>query len=342
MERASRNTIKVIRKDIYLEINDFLKKNGIIFGNNIREIGRGRNSQVYLIEQGRAKWIVKKYNRWINDDRKRLENEFNFLSFLTKKKVKQISEPIFYDIEKNIGLFSFIPGELPKSINSSLINQASDFIKIINKYRKDKSTKFLPEASEACFSINDHINLVTKKVRKLINIVPDNDNKNKVLVFAKSWLYKSLKEIRKDILIKYSERELKKTISFETRIISPSDFGFQNTLIEDNKLYFLDFEYAGWDDPAKLICDFGCYPDIPINHKQLKQFQNSFFSWLEDAESVIKRSEVLMPLHRLKWCCIMLNGFTLFGESTKNNNGMIFDYNNQFKKTKKYYEQFLV
>ena len=38
--------------------------------------------------------------------------------------------------------------------------------------------------------------------------------------------------------------------------MSPSDFGLQNTLFTKNKLFFIDFEYAGLDDPAKCLLDF--------------------------------------------------------------------------------------
>ena len=39
--------------------------------------------------------------------------------------------------------------------------------------------------------------------------------------------------------------------------ISPSDFGFHNVLRRPGgHLVFLDFEHAGWDDPAKLFGDF--------------------------------------------------------------------------------------
>ena len=43
--------------------------------------------------------------------------------------------------------------------------------------------------------------------------------------------------------------------------MSPSDFGFHNVIKKDDFLYFIDFEYAGLDDPVKLICDFYCQPD---------------------------------------------------------------------------------
>ena len=51
-------------------------------------------------------------------------------------------------------------------------------------------------------------------------------------------------------------KEFKNNISIPNRILSPSDFGLHNTISKKNKLYFFDFEYFGWDDPIKLICDF--------------------------------------------------------------------------------------
>ncbi len=40
-------------------------------------------------------------------------------------------------------------------------------------------------------------------------------------------------------------------------IVSPSDFGFHNALLDDGgAISFLDFEYSGRDDPAKLDLRF--------------------------------------------------------------------------------------
>ena len=53
-------------------------------------------------------------------------------------------------------------------------------------------------------------------------------------------------------------------IPLEDRCLSPSDFGFHNALQSAARLSFIDFEYAGWDDPAKLVCDFFCQPAVPV------------------------------------------------------------------------------
>ena len=324
-----------------LQIIEFLRKNGIIHINNIRQIEHGRNNQIYLIHQEKNKWIVKKYYRHANDPRKRLENEFGFLSFLKNNDVIQIAEPIAFDNKQNMGLFSHLSGELPKAINGNFVNQACDFIKKINELRNEKSAKYLPEASEACFSIISHINCVKKRFAQLINIVPNSIIQKEVLAFVKSSLLNSFNKITEEIVEKCSEEKLQQTLPYEFRIISPSDFGFQNTLVKNNTLYFLDFEYAGWDDPAKLICDFGCQPEMPIKDEYLQVFKNSFLTWLVDAEDLINRSEIMMPLYRLKWCCIMLNEFNSVGRDRRYHAGEMFDLKNQFQKSKDYYHRYL-
>ena len=45
-------------------------------------------------------------------------------------------------------------------------------------------------------------------------------------------------------------------MDFNQLILSPSDFGFHNIVKNKKKLYFLDFEYSGFDDPLKLLSDF--------------------------------------------------------------------------------------
>jgi hypothetical protein len=65
--------------------------------------------------------------------------------------------------------------------------------------------------------------------------------------------------------------ELQKTLAYGTvtdalpddqRCISPSDFGFHNAMRCASGTRFFDFEFAGWDDPAKAVVDFFLQPRI--------------------------------------------------------------------------------
>ncbi len=94
------------------------------------------------------------------------------------------------------------------------------------------------------------------------------------------------------------------------RCLSPSDFGFHNALLTpDGTLRFLDFEYAGWDDPAKLVCDFFCQPRVPVGLEFWSRMVGALGEGLGMGDSLEARAALLLPAYRLKWCCILLNEF---------------------------------
>ena len=341
MERTAFNTIVNNETDIFSQLKKFVERDGHITVSGIKRIRYGRNSQVFLIEGGNSKWVAKKYYQHDKDMRNRLENEALFLTYLQEIGVTKVAEPIAVDTEKNLGLFSYLPGVIPKSINDDIVRQAAEFIRAINEFRKHKKAKYLPKASETSFSVISHLDIVKRRVDRLNKIVPNTPIEKDVLAFVRSNLVRSLNQITDHILNQYSDDQLKSALPHESRIISPSDFGFQNMLVKNNTVHFLDFEYSGWDDPAKLICDFGCHPEIPLKNRYLQSFKDSFYSWLDNAEEAIHRSEILMNLYRLKWCCIILNEFTAVGKDRRAYAGEMQNYEKQYQKSKTYYEKHL-
>ena len=96
----------------------------------------------------------------------------------------------------------------------------------------------------------------------------------------------------------------------DDRCLSPSDFGFHNAVLtEHSQLTFFDFEYAGWDDPAKTICDFFCQPKVPVSLDFYDVFASAIAACASSPEKVRARADRLLPLYRIKWCCILLNEF---------------------------------
>jgi hypothetical protein len=58
-----------------------------------------------------------------------------------------------------------------------------------------------------------------------------------------------------------------------------------------------------------LICDFICQPELPLSATQAAQFIEELTSALPQSGDLHRRVEWLLPAHRLKWCCILLNEF---------------------------------
>ena len=82
----------------------------------------------------------------------------------------------------------------------------------------------------------------------------------------------------------------------EELILSPSDFGFHNTLLaSDGALKFFDFEYAGWDDPAKTAADFLRQPRHYIPSHLWWDFLASLAPLFPDASRFYQQVRILHP-----------------------------------------------
>ena len=102
----------------------------------------------------------------------------------------------------------------------------------------------------------------------------------------------------------------------EEMIVSPSDFGFHNIIQKNKKLFFIDFEYTGLDDPIKLLCDFYCQPDQSITDRQKKIFIKNLSLKNNNMKKLVSYVKIFLSFHKLKWCCIMLNEFKIYKNDT--------------------------
>ena len=289
------------------EKHDFLTKYGIS-NPGLLQIKAGRNSKVWKITSRNDAWILKEYYISPEDSRDRLWTEYCFLEFLNKQGIRNIPKPLACDHERKFGLYSFIPGESVFTISNEYIQQVADFIYSINLLKKKAANQNINFGSEACFSFNDHIQVVSDRLKILLQIeekAPE-DEQAKKLVGEKflPTFHKLEKSLRHRLSLEFLERKL----DLSERILSPSDLGFHNVLVDNKSLYFLDFEYAGWDDPAKLICDFYCQPELPVTFEQAETFRILLGQALKLTDSNLRAIE-LLPFYRLKWCCIILNEF---------------------------------
>ena len=90
-------------------------------------------------------------------------------------------------------------------------------------------------------------------------------------------------------------------------VFSAGDFGIHNSLSTKDGLYFIDFEYCGQDDLAKVLSDFLLNPSNSV-------FQPYFPSFIEAAlehfnVKDLYAMENLFELYKIRWSLILLNDF---------------------------------
>ena len=91
--------------------------------------------------------------------------------------------------------------------------------------------------------------------------------------------------------------------------LSIVDFGINNVIINKNKLFFIDFEFFGIDNPVHLISDTIAHPANNLNLQEQIIFLENLIKSHNNTEEIINAFNGTNILFDIKWCLIMLNPF---------------------------------
>jgi hypothetical protein len=284
-------------------LHDFCGRHGIHAPVQQEPVGAGRNSRVTRLSNAAGRWILKDYGAPDARGHDRLGTEFAFLQYLEANDIPGVARPIGADRRLFCALYSLLPGQRPAVVTTDAIAQAAEFIAAVNRHATTPQGLALASAADACRRWQDHLALAEDRLTQLVVVTPQSRIEARVReLVADTWVPRW----RAMVAELGDSAAARQPV---TPILSPSDFGFHNTLIHQGHLRFVDFEYAGWDDPVKLICDFLCQPDLPITREQGRQFTTQLSHALPHIGDLSERVALLLPVHRLKWCCILLNEF---------------------------------
>ncbi len=278
---------------------------------SIVQLRTGGNNRTYQVLTPSDTYLVKEYFHHDLDDRDRLNAEFSFLSYANHVAPGWVPKVFACDVDNNLGLYQFINGVpvKPKKVVREFTHIAAKFFCKLNSNPSRKNAE-LPIASEASFSIDGHLQFIDDRLTSLLKIETCCPQNIEAIELAKKIKDKwdKIKEIiyrrTLDFNLKTNEE-----LPMEYRCISPSDFGFHNALLNNGTLKFIDFEYAGWDDPAKMIGDFCTQLAVPVPEEYIDGFIRDSLSCFRDKDWLEYRTRLLIPAYQIKWCCIALNIF---------------------------------
>jgi phosphotransferase family enzyme len=281
---------------------------------SVERLTGGANNVVVRVETGAEPLLAKIYFTHARDPRDRLGTEFNTLTFLWENGVRCVPRPIAMDRERNLGLYEFVRGDKPLAtqIGAADVEQLAAFLGQLWTIRDRVGSGKLPNASEAQFSIatyRDHV--LARLDRVETTLKPDAS-----AAAAVELVQRGIRPAFDDISRQVGERAAKFRLEPEAelpagwRTLSPADHGFHNTLRNaEGRLVFLDFEYAGWDQPAQMIANACLQPELPLPADLRKPFVRDMLKRLPDDRQLLHRLRLIYPLLSLKWSLIMLNEF---------------------------------
>ncbi len=266
----------------------------------------GANNAVFRVDRARQSFVLKQYFSHSGDPRDRFATETAFIDFLWRGGVRTIPQLLARCDKQRLALYRFLHGRRldPGEVDASHVDQAAQFCRELFRLQELPGAESLAPGSEACFSSDEHLACVDRRLARLASIPAETEIHARTIRFVRDELSPCWNQVRRGV-----EQGRGETTKSAPRVLSPSDFGFHNAILDDcGRLFFFDFEYAGWDDPAKLVCDFFCQVQVSVPRSLMPRLMEAF-SGSPSGEGLAERVGCLLPVYMVKWCAIVLNDF---------------------------------
>jgi hypothetical protein len=282
---------------------------------SVARIGGGRNSQVYRIDLASGRRVaLKRYFQQTQDMRDRRLTEAVALRFLHDQRVTCVPCLLASDASRQASVLEFVPGE-PVTAGTAArpdLDRLASFLVALFRLSQEAAAAALPVASEAVFTLAELIDTITQRLTRLQRLERKTPMQRELAEFLEREFVPALEQLSAWAVLKLGHYGLvgDRPLPISARTLSPSDFGLHNTLrTSDGGLVFVDFEYFGWDDPAKTISDFLLHPGMALSTEQRGWFLQKLLAGLGRSDALEDRLRVAYVLFGLKWVMIVLNEF---------------------------------
>ncbi len=274
----------------------------------------GANNLVFRVRAAGRDVLAKAYFTHPGDPRDRLGAEYGMLEFLWRHGVRCVPEPLFADRAGGVGLYAFVAGArpLPETIVWADVAQLADLLAAMWRLRTRAGAARLPAGSDSAFSIGGFLDNVGGRLRHALRGLEAPGSDPAARAWVQDVLRGGWRRVRAFVEdgARRAGLDPAAPLAPGRRTLNPADHGFHNALrAPDGRLTFLDFEYAGWDDPAQMLCNACLQPAVPIPEALQRPFVGRVVRAMGSDRALAARLKILYPVFGFKWCLIMLNEF---------------------------------
>ncbi len=277
---------------------------------DIEELRGGMNNRSYSLRTSDGRVLFGKiYKQSLSDYRDRFAHEVKFLSYSEELEGRRTPTLLETDANAKAAILTLEEGALwPDETDAPLEiwNRFLEFLLDLQQKKDLSKAKKMPRAAESCDTLQEHLDLVSKRRNLWLARAKANEVEHELANWIQIELEDAFQKLAKRMI---SSELFRKPISPAALIISPSDFGLHNALFaKDGSIRFIDFEYAGWDDPAKTISDFFAQPRYPAPRELYEDWKSTLASLLpqEEVKSFSERLPLISSCIELKWIYVIM------------------------------------
>jgi hypothetical protein len=280
---------------------------------SVTKIGRGRNSRVVKVHcENDDIYAAKAYFGKRADGMSRLSVELQSLEMLWQRGLRCIPQPLAADASNHVAVYEYVSGQEihTEDVGEGDIDELLSFLCKLKSLARASHGLDVPMAHEACFSVRDIIKNIRLKLDHVTALQDDGPCSAELQTFLRQDFIPVFHHCTEQAKESLGSMFFTTELPPKFRTLSPADFGFHNILRRPNgDLVFFDFEYFGWEEPAKMISDFLLHPAMSLQPKTRHYFAQRFFQCFSEDRNLEARFRIVYPLFGLRWCMILLNEF---------------------------------
>ncbi len=264
----------------------------------------GINNQVFRCKAAEHRFVLKRYAAHRPGEHDRFKVEVEFLNYARVVAPEFVPQFLGFDeasrslVLESVEGESFQEGTHPSEDD---VNYAVNFIGRLNADLELAKRHVNGSAADGFLRLTEHLQNIRQRVSKMSveHLSANFRAKAEGLVKCVSRELDCLQESTEKLIAK---GHCENSLNPSARCLSPSDFGFHNAIRTLQGIKFFDFEFAGWDDPVKAVADFDLQPKVQLKAR-VRALSKALPQW---DKGLTERHDVLFPILRLKWACIIL------------------------------------
>ena len=261
--------------------------------------GAGANSRIFRVETKTGPLALKSYPTRLGDPRDRQDCEWRALVFLRANGETAVPQALARTASGGFTMMEWIEGHPVTAPADPDVREACAFIRRVFALSSHADANGFGPASEACLS---EAEIFAQIARRLDAFAP--------YPGLQAFLDREFGPALRAAEAQSSPGMRDAALEPAQRRLIPADFGFHNALkTAEGRLRFFDFEYFGWDDPAKLAADFMLHPAVALTEAQKQVIKKECTEAMASDPTFAERLRRRYALYRLRWVLILLNPF---------------------------------
>jgi hypothetical protein len=245
----------------------------------------------------------------------RLDREFSALTLLGRHGLAHVPRAYLRSDDYGYGVYSFEPGRPKRAaeLEPGDLRAVGALAAHVQRVTPSTTGEDLPPAVDASFSVEQQLSVIDGRLRAFETFAGSAEAYDEVRDFCRELdLRAVITELIRRATASMGEAERRSALPRSTWRVNTADFGPQNLLFtSDGQLTVLDFEAAGWDDPARLVMGFVAHAaSEDLQPGGAETFLRAYAEARALPRSEIARFERVGVLYGLEWVAIYASALT--------------------------------